>query len=79
MEADEARDAKPDLGLLVITFGTPACQDLVSSGISDTRPTFSTPVGGTDHHYYLQLTPRSLWVYNKKTGEIYQKFDGFSG
>jgi hypothetical protein len=79
MEADEAREAKPDLGLLVITFGTPACQDLVSSGISDVRPTFSTPVGGTDHHYYLELTPRSLWVYNKKTGKIYQKFDGFAG
>ena len=79
MEVDEAREAKPDLGLLVLTFGTPSCQDLVASGISVVTPTFQAPVAGTDHHFYLGLTPRSLWVYNKKTGKIYQKLGDFAG
>ena len=49
----------------------------MSSGTFVYDATISSPNRGITHHYYLQLTPKSIWVYNKKTGKVYHKFDDF--
>jgi hypothetical protein len=72
---EDARDAKDSLAVLVITGGHAATGDDVVYGIRVTTPTLSEPDGGTDTYYWVNLLVKSLWVYNKKTGNIYQKMD----
>jgi hypothetical protein len=49
--------------------------DDTSYGVSVMTATLSEPVGWNDEYFWLKLPVKSVWVYNKKTGKIYQKID----
>jgi hypothetical protein len=72
---DEAKEAKPNLALLVIASPPQDGGPLVSTGKWVVTATINNPYSSQDNYYYLRLQPKSVWAYNRKTGKVYAKFD----
>lgn len=74
MSPDTARDAIANIRVLVVAGGA-SDGPTVTTGHFEGHATLENPTARIRHYYNINVPVKSVWIYNKKTGVVYQKLD----